>query len=92
MPEVQHSWRLMLCDKGAAAMLFYDVEILIALWCVMDSTSVCKEEALEVYLTSGIVDVLDNFRQVIQQPELLIHILGNVCLALQGVLDATKAF
>ena len=42
-------------------------------------------------LASCIVDVLYNLCEVVQQPELLIHILRDVCFALQGILDASQA-
>ena len=41
-------------------------------------------------LTSCKVDVLNNFCEVVKEPELLIYILGVVCFALQGILDAPQ--
>ena len=41
-------------------------------------------------LTSCKVNVLDNLCEVVQQPKLDIHILGDICFALQGILDASQ--
>ena len=42
-------------------------------------------------LTSGVVNALHNLCQVVKQPQLLVNILWDVCLALQGALDASQA-